>query len=330
MKDDSLSLSEWFREVRRHPQWLGVFGAFVGTTLLYLQFAASDPDPVVREAATLTVTPASFTQTASLEEELSPFAPLSISEEEFASTGTATEGAEGLLRSLELMRIGCRHVNRIPDYSADFIRQERIDGVLKSPETIALKVRHHPFSIYLNWTEGEETGRELIYADGKNDNEMLFHAGGWKGRLLPPIKLNPRGSIAMRYARHPVTDLGLVGVGKKTIERREKEIEAGGPYRFQLDENSEYDGRPAIRCEIVFDRPNGNEIYRKAVWWIDRELLIPFAVINYGWPDDPSIAATDLDQETLLEDYAFTNVRLHCRLADLDFDSRNENYKFRR
>lgn len=286
------------------------------------------PDVPIAPDPPLAVIPASHTGDAPTTLDLAP--DVLRLQAAIQQAGTATTGREGLARSLALLTAGCNNLEEIPDYTSTFVRRERIDGVLKERESLSVKLRHKPFAIYLNWTEGPDAGRELIFAEGQNDGDMIVHPGGWKGRLLPPIKLNPHGSVAKSSARHPVTDLGLVAIGRRIIEKRTPDLKLSGGYRFTMDENSEFEGRPAYRCELVYDSASVSDFFRKAVYYIDRELLISVAVSHYAWPDAEGIPADRLDEETLVEDYLFTNLRFRVQLAEADFDATNEEYHFRR
>lgn len=306
--------------------------ALLGVCLAMVVFGGSSRGPkmTAAESQPLEVTPVSYERTASIEPEEGYRS--TSSERIIADAGPASHGHEAMVRILKIIRAGAERFDRIPDYTATFLKQERVDGVLSEREAIEMKLRHRPFGIYLNWVEGPNKGREIVYADGKNDGEMLYHSGGWKGRLLPAIKLNPHGRTALSQSRYPVTDLGLTATARRTLIRRQKNVDDPTGYTFHVDEHADFDGRDCLLCTLHFESENNDERYRKSHFWVDREHLVPIAIRNYGWPGPELSGLTGdaLDEETLLEDYAYVEIHVRRQLADLDFDAGNSDYRFRR
>lgn len=312
---------------------VGTMAALLGVCLGLVVFGGSSRGPKMTAAESgpiEEVIPVSYTRTASIDPE--DGSNFRSAQAIIAESGTATDGYDAMVRVLKIIRAGSERFERVPDYTATFLKQERVDGVLGDREGIELKLRHQPYSIYMNWTEGSSVGREILFADGKNDNEMLYHSGGWKGRLLPAIKLNPHGRTALSHSRYPVTDLGLVATARRTLIRRQKNVDDPTGYRFHIDEHADFEGRDCILCTLHFENENNDEKYRKSHFWVDREHLVPIAIRNYGWPgaEIAGLEGESLDAETLLEDYAYVNVRLRQQLADQDFDASNSDYRFRR
>jgi hypothetical protein len=229
--------------------------------------------------------------------------------------------------SITLLETGLRRLKAVPGYTAEFSRQEIVGGALSEPETMQLKLRHAPFSVYLKWTEGRP-GQELLYVDGENDGEMIVRPGGWKGRVLGPLKINPNGQLAQSESRHPITEIGLARLAEQILDYRYREAAWVGGFACTEDE-AELDGRPCHRFTLFYDSPEVRPDYRKSVLYIDRELLVPTKVENYGWPVE-GVAAAKIDEETLVETYSYTNIDLGTELAVIDFSAANENYGLRR
>jgi hypothetical protein len=61
-------------------------------------------------------------------------------------------------------------------------------------------------------------------------------------------------------------------------------------------------------------------------------LSVPVCLKAFTWPADGTASddAQQLDDATLVEYYAYTDIQLERRLSDADFDKANANYKFRR
>ena len=236
-----------------------------------------------------------------------------------------------LLMNMILLEQGRKRLADVSDYTCTFFKQERLGSELGEGQIMELKMRHKPFSVYMKWLSGEK-GRELLYVDGEQDNKMTVHPGGWKSRIVPAIKLEPDSSLAMSESRHPVTMVGLLKLSDEIIARRKSEIERKCPIRCQFIENETANDRPCYCFVSVYLDRKLSEEYRKSIQYIDRELLLPICVKNFTWPEAKQTFANDtaLDEATLVEHYAYTELQFNQQLANDDFDRANKTYNFRR
>jgi hypothetical protein len=236
-----------------------------------------------------------------------------------------------LLMNMLLLEKGHRKLSSVSSYTSTFFKQEQVGGAMGGGQVMQVKIRHEPFSVYMKWLVGDK-GRELLYVDGQHDGKMLVKVGGIKGRLLPCVKLDPDGAMAMREARHPVTDIGLLNLSRKIIQYRQHEAENDyADIRCQMIDSEEIDGRPCYCFVLHYQNPETSETYRKSVQYIDKELWLPICIKNYAWPADES--ETDpvkLDEATIIEHYGYSNIQMDTQLADADFDRKNRRYRFRR
>jgi len=299
---------------RRRLLWAAVTGSGM-LTGIYWSFPPifADAEPVASRA----INAPALVRTASLDDAV----PRELPDVRF------TPAIEVHRRSIALLEEGIRRLERLPGYTAEFSKQEVVDGELTDSQKMTLKLRHEPFSVYMKWTEGKP-GQELLYVDGKNDGEMIVKPGGWKGRVLGTLKLDPNGSMALSESRHPVTEVGLVNLAKTILDYRYDEADWTEGYDCRYD-RTEIDGRPCHRFTIVYDSPQDRPEYRKSVVCLDREWLAVTYIENYGWPAE-DIPADRLDEETLVERYAYTDINLDTQLAAMDFDAANGKYGLRR
>ena len=143
-------------------------------------------------------------------------------------TPTSPIKVHPLDRALELAKRGlsdCR--SNINDYTALLVKRERIDGTLGSNEFILTKVRNRkvvngkvtqPLSVYLQFLKPSTIrGREVLFVEGENEGNIVAHEGGFKGKFLPTVNLEPRGSMAMRGQRYPMTEIGIENLMVKLI-----------------------------------------------------------------------------------------------------------------
>ncbi|MEX1094642.1 MAG: DUF1571 domain-containing protein [Planctomycetales bacterium] len=242
-------------------------------------------------------------------------------------------GRPALLLQLLLLEKGIEKLGKISSYTATLYKQERVDHVLGEGQTVDMKIRHEPFSVYMKWLTGD-AGRELLYVEGQNEGDMIVHAGGWKARLVPALNLDPHGSLAMRESRYPVTMAGLLAAARKMTEYRRSELrEERLPVRCEMHFAQKFEDR-ACYCFVVESLDSKNlEIFRKTIVHIDEELCLPVCIRNFAWPigeEDAGLQGGPLDEATMVEFYTYTNIGLDRRLADADFERTNTEYRFRR
>ncbi len=261
-----------------------------------------------------------------------PVAPTKAGEKvAVAVTGPTEFDRMALLMNMILVEQGRKRLADVSDYTCTFFKQERLGTELGDGQIMELKMRHKPFSVYMKWLSGEK-GRELLYVDGEQNNKMIVHPGGWKSRIVPSIKLEPDSSLAMSESRHPVTMVGLLKLSDEIIARRKSEIERKCPIRCQFIENETANDRPCYCFVSVYLDRKASEEYRKSIQYIDREWLLPICVKNFTWPEAKQSFANDaaLDEATLVEHYAYTELQFNQQLANDDFDRANKTYNFRR
>lgn len=234
---------------------------------------------------------------------------------------------QALRHKVQQLIEGRKTLQRIPSYEGTFRKQELVNGELLEPQTIFLRCRHQPFSVYLLWEEGDQ-GREVLYVQGRNDGKLLAHDGGWKSRL-PALSLAPEGSLAMSSARYPVTQAGLMGLIDQMLSVHQQDLESRN-YRVCLHQrNVAWQGHTCDVFTLLYTDPTASPQYRKSVTLIEQQRHLPVSTRHYGWPSaDSNIPVEDLDAQTLLEAYEFDGLDFGQRLTDADFDAKNPNYRF--
>ncbi|MCA9040410.1 MAG: DUF1571 domain-containing protein [Planctomycetaceae bacterium] len=257
-----------------------------------------------------------------------------VDEVDSNETGTALsrlkscDGEDAIKITTSILEDGLENLQGIPDYSATFIKQERIAGSIIEPSLINLKIRHEPFSVYMKWLNGDK-GRELLYVDGENQGDMVVRVGGVRGRFLPALNLNPHGDLAMKESRHPITEIGIKNLIKKALEFRENDLQNLENLNCWIVDGVTFDKRECFEFIVEYIEHRPVHEYRKSIITIEKELGIPVAVKNFAWQEQVDTPdETNLDASTLIENYAYTNISYSRRLADADFDKNNRNYRF--
>tara|TARA_R110002111_G_scaffold262504_1_gene338863 strand:- start:20543 stop:21529 length:987 start_codon:yes stop_codon:yes gene_type:complete len=240
-------------------------------------------------------------------------------------------GRMALLMNMLLLEKGCRYLETVPDYTATFSKQESVGGTLSDNQVITLKCRHKPFSVYMKWLVGDK-GQELLYVDGQNEEKMLVKMGGLKGRLVPTLKLDPNGSLAMQESRYPITKAGIKALAETIIEYRQKDLNENLNTECVMLPNQKYDGKDCYCFIAHFANAKESSTYRKSVIYIDEKTCLPIFVRGFGWPqgDLASSSPEELDERTLIESYSFTDINMKSELATSEFDDSNTDYRFRR
>lgn len=202
---------------------------------------------------------------------------------------------------------------QVENYRAIFHKQERVEGKLLEEETVLFKFKR-PFRVYMKWIKGPYKGRELLYVEGWNNNRMMVRDSGMTGMVT--VSLDPKGPLAMKGNRHPVTDSGLDHLVKllrdhmrKGVKAKELDLNRGG-------EEILY-GRRTQRVEILSprDKTKGYYCYR-AILNLDIERKVPIKVRIYDW------------ENNLIEDYGYEDLRFNVGLSEADFSPKNPRYKF--
>lgn len=289
--------------------------ASIGLAVLYLNFnptpVGADPDELRNSAVSL---PSDFD---------ADFSEASTGPAEGKQAGNTDpdhlSGERAMLMKLLLLEKGLAYLQEVPDYTATVFTQERVAGSLLDPQIMDLKLRHEPLSIHMHWRVGDK-GRELLFVDGQNEGDMLVRMGGIKKRLIPTLKLNPSGDTAMKEARHPATKIGMKELARQLVERRQSDLRRKAAYRCEMRKDRKFDDRPCYCFIYEFDSPSEDSLYRKSIVLIDKEWCVPVMLKNFTWPHEAAeIDPTELDEETVIEHYGYSNVQFNQKLADSEF-----------
>ena len=223
----------------------------------------------------------------------------------------------------------------IQDYSAVIVKRERVSGKLVGPEYMMAKIRNRkvkddkvvkPFSVYLYFKKPEEIkGREVIYVEGQNNGKMIAHeANGW----IPAVWLKPEGPIAMRGNLYPITELGIENLIVKLLEKGHRDRKRD-ECEVEFRKNAKINGRPCTLLNVVHPIRRAYFDFNLAQIFIDDEFKVPIRYSSYNWPagqdNNPSPTPSD---DTLFEEYTYTNLKLNIGLKDIVFDEKNPEYGF--
>lgn len=203
----------------------------------------------------------------------------------------------------------------VNDFVATVIRQERTDGRLFPKEEIFVKFMK-PYSIYLKWIGNVHKGREALYVEGKNNNKIVAHEGGFFGIIT--LTIDPYSSLAMWGNRHPITELGfgtIINIAKKDINQAIQINDKD----YKYYERGEYKifGKYMKVYERIAPKDKKDIYYSyKFVSFVDKEYHLPLIIANW-----------DFDNK-LMEKFMFKEIKINVGLTEKDFDPKNKEYRF--
>jgi len=234
------------------------------------------------------------------------------------------DGQPAKSRLLDLLLSARRRLDRVRGYTATFRRQERIGGKLGPEQVLRLKSRPDPFAIYLKF-ESPQRGKEVVFARGRHDDKLVAHSGDWKDRLIPRVKLDPRGALALADSRHPITEAGLVNLTDRLLGYRRLDLSDPGAVTV-LDRVVDPDGAPRLQSVHTHPVRKPDRPFARVEVLYEPETFLPLQISNYDWPEPGQAAG----EPRLAERYGYQGLDLDATLTDLDFDPANPAYAFSR
>jgi hypothetical protein len=136
-------------------------------------------------------------------------------------------------------------------YTAIFHKQQRVGGELLADQTILLKCRKKPFSLYMKWLTEPFKGSELLYVAGWNEDRIRAHRGGTLRFITRNIDPGDRGLLAGNL--RPVTSTGIGYLLQTVALKMRKAIEASELTFSEHGEENVY-GRSTQILEVVLPR----------------------------------------------------------------------------
>jgi len=238
--------------------------------------------------------------------------------------GSAAAPEHPLMPALRMAYSGMDNINKnIQDYTCMLVKRERIDGKLGDYQYMSTKIRNHPFSVYLGFLKPEDVaGREVIYVDGANKNELQAHEGKGIRARLGTFSFNPTSAIAMEGNRYPITQIGIANLTHRLIEVAEHDKQFG-ECDVQIRKNGKVNNRVCTIIEVTHPIPRRNFLFHKAVIYVDDEMNVPIRYEAYSWPKVPG------GPPTLDEEYTYVNMKLNVGLTNADFDIHNPLYHYK-
>ena len=231
------------------------------------------------------------------------------------------EPAKRLL--LEVLKADRHRLEAVAGYTVTFRKQERLRGKLGPLQTLAMKVRHEPFSVYLKFL-APKAGKEVVYARGRHDDKVIAHNGDWTRRLIPRLAVRPTDPLALADSRHPITDAGLLNLVDKLVAFRELDL-LDPEAETILDRNTDAAGRTWLRSRHFHPHQTPERPFARIEVLYDPATKLPMSITSFDWP-----APGHTGDLLLAEHYDYADLDLGAELSDRDFDPANPDYAFSR
>lgn len=204
-----------------------------------------------------------------------------------------------------------RRLDRLDAYTATFIKQERLGGALTDEQVIAMRVRHRPFAVWMEWKKGGDRGRRVLFDETANAGKMLVRLGGVKGRFMPVMKLDPNGDLARSECRYPVTQAGLLQITQLAMQYRRQDLQTTEGISCRMYDGCRCGETDCYGFVVEYARPDVSaaaRTYRRCELYLAKDTYYPVLIRNFGWTQPVDLNAA-YDESTLLELYTFADIK---------------------
>jgi hypothetical protein len=154
-------------------------------------------------------------------------------------------------------------------------RIERIGSRLQPEETILLSIRRDPKAIRLEWSDGPNRGREVIYSS-RLDPRSLFVHEPTTAIPLPTMKIAIDSPLVMQTSRHSITEAGfdtIIDNLRKSMEHKDPHNSAQAVFVYQGLEKPPGLDRPAHR--FTRRSPSGET----SSFFLDARTMLPSMIV---------------------------------------------------
>ena len=213
---------------------------------------------------------------------------------------------------------GLPAIENLNDYSAILVKRERIRGQLGGFEFMWVKIRHKPFSVYVNFLEPANLrGQEVIYNQGQNNGNLLAH----KAHLAGTVSLHPEGLFAMSGRHYPLTEIGLLNLVRRLIEVGEEDVHRD-ECEVKYIRGAKVNKRLCTVIQVIHPAPRDYFRFHLARIFVDEELRLPIRYEAHDWPRQAG------GPPELIEEYTYLDLKLNNGFTDEDFSTQNPHYHF--
>lgn len=225
---------------------------------------------------------------------------------------------DGARPTMDLLRRGMdRYRETIRDYRCTFEKQEQLPDGMTPVQTIDVRFREAPTSVFMVWMKNEDRVRRALYMDDPafvdNQGTKVAHvepAGAIIRLVVSDVTLPIHGDQARTASRRSMDEFGF----KSTMQlfwNINALAARNGDLKLWIDGDGVVAGRPThiIVRHLPADFAKRGYPDARLVMHIDKEWLLPVAVYQYA----------DHEGKKLLASYVYRDVKLNPGFKDADF-----------
>lgn len=233
---------------------------------------------------------------------------LALNTPRFSAAG-ASDDPEALLAA------AWERAGRVEDFTCRFFKHERVQGELKTPQTMAASFRAAPLSVHLKWLENPGRIQRALYVAGAHvaadgTEQVLVEPSGVIARALKPkVAIPLHGQQARQASRYTLDEFGFQAALARIRAENERFV-AAGVLTWEPVRGGVVDGRPTLVLTRRLPAAGGGEYPNaKLIIELDAEWLLPVNVEAYA----------DAAGTVLLEHYRCAGLELNPGLDDGHF-----------
>lgn len=214
----------------------------------------------------------------------------------------------------------------LDSYIVRLVRKEVINGKNKPQETLLLKYRKAPLSIYFKWLDSEGVGREVVYVEGMYENKIHTLLAAGDVPFMPAGKrmaFAPDSILVRSASRHNIKDAGFVplveGLGRAIIGQSKGDMRYGSVKYTAANKRPEF-GFPVESLEHFIPAGVENELPKggRRIVCFDPQSSLPMLIITFDetnheveyYKYDRFQFPTRLDENDFNPDYLWTKPKL--------------------
>ncbi|MDG3002974.1 DUF1571 domain-containing protein [Paludisphaera mucosa] len=159
-------------------------------------------------------------------------------------------------------------------YQVGITRIERVGNQVLPEEKALLSIRRNPKAVRLEWPEGPNKGREVIYSAAINDRVMHVNIAN-SAIPIPRMSIPVDSPLALRNSRHAITEAGFDTIFNNLssqVDAQGRPTGAEGRLTYKGLQQAEGMDRP---CHLVQRITPTREVWRV---YLDPDTLMPVAV----------------------------------------------------
>ncbi len=215
---------------------------------------------------------------------------------------------EDPLALLKLAQESCQKFVR--DYTCTFIKQERINGHLKDPETIRVCFKESPFSVLMSWQEPKGLVDKILYVEKDGNKTMLVRPAGLAGLLVHTVRRDIDDPRLKKSTLRTPAGFGFTRVLDGMVRTYEK-AQKNGDLFLEYKGTKELDGREYLVLLRKLPMDKGYDTLFAVLYiYVDKEYLLPTKMEGYDTAGN------------LIGSYRYLDVRFNRGLSDELFSPR--------